>query len=428
MQPLLKTLLPLLASAGLTIAAAPPPAAPGDTSDPVILAFAVTGDTRMDPTRTGAPKPNQVAPASAFSPELLQKFNKQASDKTPFFFNVVQVQQTLQDLGGMKHPPKYLFVTGDLVMGFAKDDKKDGSTGVLEEQLNDFQKAVQLAKPSPTKLVILPGNHEMTFKAYDPATKTSASAEDDADNQAWDHWVQANGYGPEALKGDRITLYPGPGKDALVGLGGQKHLLRFDQSHLTYSFDDGPVHFVVMNTDTDTTDGGASADGDRATEGLLPFQWVKDDIGKAQANAAIQHIFVFGHRPIQFPKDPSIDSKYKPAPEDTLNAEVAEPLRQVLVSNSKVRALLVSHVHLFHADSLAGSDAVTRPVQIIAGNGGMSPESFWNPAGGAFFGFTVLKVHQSGKVTYNSWQRPAPMPYFGASSAPAKATANMEIK
>ena len=403
----------LVASAQAGAAGAPVLAQAAD--DPVLLSFAVTGDMRLDPTR---PK----ASANALPPALLKEFNKPggANDPYPFYFNLVQVRQTLADLAGMPVMPNYLFLTGDLVMGFARDNKDL----TLDKQLVDF--AVALTPPGlkTPPVVLMPGNHEMTFKEYDTQTKITTTGEDNADNTAWNTWVTKNGY--DQFGGN------GPHMNALEGLakGGK---LRYDQSKLTYSFNGGPggsVHFIVMNTDTDTTE---MTDEGLGTEGLIPLTWVLNDLAQAQKTASVKHIFVLGHRPIKFPV---VQGAPKAGKDDTLNEEVAEPLRRALVANDKVRALLCSHVHLFHADSLADSapagDATTRPVQIIAGNGGMNPESYWTPDGGPFYGFTMIEVHQSGQVTYNSWQRPVPTPYYGQypddKTASAKASQSVTIK
>jgi hypothetical protein len=182
------------------------------------------------------------------------------------------------------------------------------------------------------------------------------------------------------------------------------------------------VHFVVINTDTATSE--LTEDG-YETEGLMPLPWVKDDIERAQKDPAIKAIFVVGHKPVFAPAN-----FQDPGEDDHLNEAVAKPFRKILNDNNKVKAYLVSHAHLFHVDTLAPTGAANaRPVQIVAGNGGTAFEKFWaNP----FFGFTLLKVYASGKVTYNSWQREVPDPYYGPYKDPAKAqarpTADVEIK
>jgi hypothetical protein len=415
MPPIRLRYLPFLVVAGFAMAGGPT-VTQADRNDPPILTFAITGDTRINPDR---PK----LFAKGVPPDLLKEFNKPGGDKDPypFYCNLVQVRQTLKDLALLQDPaPSYLFINGDLVMGFARDG---GAT--LRNQLPDFTKAIQ-SQPTGRnlKVVLMPGNHEMTFKEYDVPTKKTTTGDDDDDQKTWRDWVKQNGY--DSLGGN------GPSRDALDNLGGDaSRKLKDDHSGMTYSFNspDGSVHFVVLNTDTATTE--LTEEGDE-TGGLLPLPWIKADIEKAQADGAIKHIFVVGHRPVRPPAN-----FVKPGPDDALNAAVAEPFRKILVDNNKVRAYLASHAHLWHADTLADQgDAGTRPVQIVAGNGGVPFEDFWHPekgkdmtwrpgleTPGPFFGFTLFKVHRSGKVTYNSWQREAPVPYYAGYADPAKAQA-----
>ena len=394
--------------------------------DPLLLSFAVTGDTRVDPAY---PKPLDTR---KLPPAYLTEFNKRPTEPFPFCFNIVQLRQDLLDMAVMTPNPRYLFITGDLVMGFARSDQDttDGHTreAILEGQLKDFLQGVHPVGVNPPELILLPGNHEMTFKTYRPDGKP-ITGNDDADDHAWSNWVHKNYF--ESRGGN------GPGLDALETVNGG-HKLKFDQSHMTYSFNapdaqKGPVHFVILNTDTSTDE--ITSEG-YETEGLIALPWVQADITAAQKNADIKEIFVLGHRPARPPTLAAAKAGTFKA-SDSLSAEVAGPLRQLLVQNDKVKALLVSHVHLFHADTLADhGDASTRPVQIVAGNGGVELETFWHPdkepgmswlpgePHGPFFGFTLVKVYQSGKVSYNSWQRQPAVPYYGAyadmSQAPAR--------
>lgn len=409
---------------GLALLAPAPLAAQVPASgDKVILSFAITGDIRIDPTR---PK----LTSAGLPKGILEEFHYPTGDQAPFpfYFNIVQMRQNLADLAAIKDPvaPRYLFLTGDLVHGFARDQ------GVrLRDELKDFTQALKVPTGN-LQVVPLPGNHEMTFKTFTPNAKGGfdmKTGDDLGDSTAWDAWIHDNHF-------DRFGSN-GPGKDALdqfpTHLG--KKVLD-DQSHVTYSFDDGPVHFVVINTDTSSdimTEDQVTKE-ELETEGLLPFRWVKEDLEKAQRNPRVQEIFVVGHKPVVPP------ANFKDAgPFDSLHEDVAEPFRQLLVRNTKVVAYLCSHAHLWHVDSLAdhaaAGDVATRPLQVVAGNGGVEFEKFWKPqeeAGaqwlpgekkGPFFGFTLFKVFASGKVTYNSWQRERPEPYYGAYGDPAKAKA-----
>jgi hypothetical protein len=56
------------------------------------------------------------------------------------------------------------------------------------------------------------------------------------------------------------------------------------QQQLSYSFDIGPNHFAIINTDPVGHDGHA------------PYNWLDQDLTAAVANGAT-HLFVFGHKP-----------------------------------------------------------------------------------------------------------------------------------
>jgi len=407
MNPLFKACLPILAAASLASADTKPLlGGNGGIQDPVLFSFAIAGDTRVDPTY----------------PVKLD---------FPHFFNIVQVQQTLRDLAATTPKPAYLFITGDLVMGFARDK---GAT--LKNQLDDFLPAVRnvpgltLGQTLP-QIVPLPGNHEMTFKQYTKGADgklTMITGDDEQDNLVWRAWMHDNHF--DSLGGN------GPIVSAVDSDTGKP--IKDDQSRMTYSFNspDGSIHFVVINTDTVTDILG---DDGFETEGLMPLDWVKKDLDSAAQNAAIKHIFVVGHKPVYPPANFEKPGKY-----DALHYPEAETFRQMLVGNPKVRAYLCSHAHLFHVDSLADANvadkqfkgnASARPVQIVSGNGGVDVEKFWHPeketdmvwrtdeTPGPYFGYALLNIRKSGKVTYNSYQRPVPKPYYGPYADPKLAVA-----
>lgn len=132
-----------------------------------------------------------------------------------------------------------------------------------------------------------------------------------------------------------------------------------DQSKLTYSFDDGDVHYVVLNTDTwtsmaDNTTGSTQI-------GWVALHWLQRDLAAAQANPAVRHIFVLGHKPIVSPV-PS------PTADDAINPAFTTSLETLLLSTGKVRGYLCAHAHQWDARKLPGSGSHDVH-QIIAGNG-----------------------------------------------------------
>lgn len=421
--------------------------------DPVVLSFAIAGDSRIDPTEI--PGVQKALPASAIAPkgdytwDLLKACHytdrTYATGNYPFFFNAVQLRLTLRDLAALgAAQPRYFFFLGDLVSGFKKDD---GTT--LRVQLGDFSKVLKMeAADRKFEIIPLPGNHETTFKEFKDVGKegdkpkwVNSSGAWKADSAAWVEWMhKKDNKFPTRLAGN------GPsGEEALRGIK-----LEDDQREMTYSFDEplpdgSKVHFIILNTDTVTSERGPEGFEEL---GLLPLDWVTKDIHAAQANPAIRHIFLLSHKPVRPP------ASFKAAgPYDKLHDLVAEPLRRLMLGNSKVRALLCSHAHLWAAESLvpeAGDlkgrqSSHERPMMIVVGNGGTElektekvktpdgktvaktwapgndPMATWNPGEPhePFYGFTMILVYRSGRVAYNSYQRPVPDPYYGRSTARA---------
>ena len=375
---------------------------------PVALTFAFTGDSRLDPD---FPKPMPVQnflPPSLFT-ETGQTYN--GPDTTyPWYFNVVQLKATLRDLAELKQPNfRYVFFTGDLVMGFGQ-----GQAGAakLKAQLAGFSKVLAAQPLGQIQTIALPGNHETTFKTF--VNKKAISGADPDDTAAWQEWIKDNNLDPWGAQGGN-----GPHAGTTIWSGHLNNMkIKDDQSRMTYSFNspDGSVHFVVLNTDMDSD--VKSSEGYEEL-GLVALDWATEDINNAQKNPAIKHIFVLSHKPIIPPADFKGPGRY-----DAMDPDMGAALREVLVRDDKVRAMICSHCHLWHVDTLQShldtNVANLRPVQICAGNAGNSFESFWAPeteatavwrdgeTHGPFFGFTLVRVYQNGKVTFNSYQRPQP--------------------
>jgi hypothetical protein len=417
----------LVAGLGQLLPAQTPGAGTPGQADTVVLSFVATGDTRLDrdnkpnnplhvmmpgagakvdPTKKDLPL-TQAFPESFFT-DLGR--TRPATDTYPYWFNAVQMRQTLTDVANLSPRPDYFFFTGDMVMGFAKD------ATTLSDELQDFAKAIEKTpnKPWPdqTKLVVLPGNHGMTWKHYeDGKMKTGLQPGNEAPLLDWlksKHYNQESGNGPGANTTWQDEQKASPALKLMT-----------DQSHLTYSFDvpGKGIHFIMLNTDTDTQLGE-----DENGEGYFPLGWVEKDLKDANERKDINHIFVLAHRPV---KPASVIPKDKVKPSDTVNPVLSEPLRKILAKNNKVRAYISSHAHLWDVVSLADQDKTTspnaRPVQLISGNGGADLD------GGSTYGFVLVKVWNSGKVTYNPYSRPAPTPYYGWPTEPAHPTADTEI-
>jgi hypothetical protein len=170
---------------------------------------------------------------------------------------------------------------------------------------------------------------------------------------------------------------------------------------MTYSLDIGDTHFVVLNTDTVTTN---------LNIGWIAYHWIEQDIQRAENNREIRSIFVLGHKP-------SVGPIQSVEPGNAIINPLNFRLASLLNRSGKVRAYLCAHAHLWEARQLGDSHAVW---QVIAGNGGSQLASGWNPAGGQFYGFSLVKVYKDGKVGVISYRRPVPPVYFEGPTQPAQ--------
>lgn len=287
----------------------------------------------------------------------------------PSSANVPQLERTFRDLAEMKPVPSLVFAGGDLVMNYVDDGGE-----VLTEQLKGWQKLFwESPLAGKTTLIPFPGNHEVNKKVGDLKLPNPLTA------AVWNRWFAQSGFKQMASNGP-------------AG----------EQSRLNYSFDVHHVHFVVLNTDTTTSD---------SKVGWIPAEWACSDIEKAQRNPSVKAIFVTGHRNLVDGKSSKGDAP--------IAAEPAAKLLQAIQANTKVRAYVCAHVHAWDVVNLGGP---SKAWQVIAGNGGSKLEEDWHPEGGTFFGFAVFDVYDSGKVVLHSYRRPTPPgKYSDAMPAPEPA-------
>ncbi len=310
----------------------------------------------------------------------------------PSSANLPELTQTFADVVALTDVPSLFFFTGDLVLGLKSDPT------LMAGQLDAWAQMYK-ANPIAAKVPVVPlvGNHEMLYKDKTSGLEFSNGPSD----AVWTDWLTAQGFAAHA--GNGPTKAP-PNADALED----------DQSKLSYSFDQGRIHYVVLNTDTWTT----TADG--ATQstklGWIALQWLTADLAAAQANPSVSSIFVFGHKPIISPTGGSDgDSAISPS--------LVPGLEAALDGTAKVKGYFCAHAHEWDARKLPGTRGV---YQIVAGNGGSQLEPLWtDPL--PYFGFTEARVYKSGRVGIVSHRRPAPTPYNAASVTPATPVAELTI-
>lgn len=258
----------------------------------------------------------------------------------PSSANEPQLLQNLRDVRSLTNPPQYLFLAGDIVMGYANDKGE-----VLRDQLDRWNRVVRRVPLPQTTLVPFPGNHEMNRKDGDVKLSSRHTI------PVWNEWYRRSGY-------------------PLFGENGPSNTpeAQEDQRILSYSFDRENVHFVVLNTDSLTT--RADSKTKETTIGWVPTEWVKQDLASAQSNPKTTSIFVLGHRNLLDPSEGKGDAP--------IDAEAGKQLEKMFGETSKFRGYLCAHVHAWDIKRFGSGHAF----QVIAGNGGSRLEKDWAPAGG----------------------------------------------
>jgi len=234
----------------------------------------------------------------------------------------------------------------------------DGDTVKLANELRAW---IKLYKESPlasttVRLVAFPGNHETAEKlgsgkiAYAPDERTFIREMKDY------------------IAGDDGPHYTGlrPGTDSLMT----------DQSRLSYSFDFGGDHYVILSTDA------------VARESRIPYHWLERDLKRARDNGA-RHIFLFGHKPAW------ATAHLTESGLDEIKANRDSAWDAMEKYNAD--AYFCSHFHIW--DTVHPHQGKTW--QVVCGNAGAPCPKDWI---GPYYGYTVVKVHPA-KVDITSMGR-----------------------
>jgi len=276
----------------------------------------------------------------------------------PSTANVYQLNRVFTEVSQMNPLPKYIFFTGDIVLGYESDTVK------LASQLTNWL-AIYNAHPIknlPIQLVAIEGNHETQDKA---AGKKSFVAAERT-------FVR--------IMGNYILGSNGP---TITGLVAGTDSLTTDQSKLTYSFDYKNDHFVVVNTDPVGRDGKAS------------YKWIGSDIAAARAKGA-RHVFALGHKP-------AYTGHFKSTPDGLENFPTQRDSFWNVLERNQTDAFISAHVHV--SDTIHPHAGKT--TQIIAGNGGSLVETTFTDAPNGYFGYVVVNVYNNDLVTVKNMGRDA---------------------
>lgn len=278
--------------------------------------------------------------------------------------NVPAVQRIFKELTAMERKPEILFFLGDLVLG-------EQDTSALNTQLEAW--VAQYEDPafsgianSGIQLVAIPGNHEMLF--YD----TSDGGEYPLKG-ATEDWLRImDRYMPKDR--NRVPY------DTLI-------------NGATFSFTRDSVAFVVMNTDTYNAPVAPAKQG---KEGLVPYDWVNQEIERFSNDGAIKHLFALGHRPY------FVDGAY-----DTLHGGFPEgPKVWPTMAENDVVALLTAHQHKYQRWQPEGEGIY----EVIAGHGG----TYSGTDTPKFYGYSLINVYASGRIELITKGWDLPNPTWGA--------------
>jgi hypothetical protein len=285
----------------------------------------------------------------------------------PSTANVAQLKRTLDDIAKLEPKPKFLFFTGDAILGYTDDSVK--LLGELAAWRDIWEHSS--CKAAGIELVPIPGNHE---------SQNSSKVATPFAERAWlrvmSPYIKHGGNGPAPRQNDPDSLLT-------------------DQRDFTYSFDFEGSHFLVISTDP------------AGRDWRPPVHWIASDLTAAHANSTTRHIFAFGHKPAyEYNYDSELGEKY-----DGL-AKYPEH-RDMLwkaFEDSHVDAMITAHNHIYRAFQPTG-----KTWMVIAGNGGSKLEKESTPAQ-RFYGFTLIQVLKNGTVVEKTYGRDFADSYTAESS------------
>lgn len=289
------------------------PVASSFASDPVVLTFSTVGDSRQDSSAPDATNINsaQVGVGTCYNPNTAGYVSNPglSGQDCIWLQNTTAWSRIIRTIQSQK--ANLLFFNGDMILGYGKADvpATRTSTGTSEtvitsptianilnsDLLNFYQQysfwrgMVAPMMETGTYVVPVPGNHETQCKRCGKASQVQ-------NENAWrnmmgdlilDETRLNNLLLPTGLSLNTSTWNPTtnvPSSTAVINSVTNPDNISTSQQQLSYSFDIGPNHFAIINTDPVGHDGHA------------PYNWLDQDLTAAVANGAT-HLFVFGHKP-----------------------------------------------------------------------------------------------------------------------------------
>jgi len=290
--------------------------------------------------------------------------------------------------------PPHLFFTGDLVL-----NEENDNAVTLNKQLSAWTRFFEqqpLWRSQQNLAFLVLGNHEALYSTQ-------------IQPNVWREYLPDTSVNLQTWIGDlrNAGLFVPP-DGSLAGVhksaaSSMDEVTSKLEAFGSYSIDVGDLHFVVLNTDTLN----GHLDGEKPGIGWVQLNWLEQDLTAAEKHADL--IFVFGHKPaVAFP-----GSGDEAQPGDLhINDAQVQPFIDTLNRHPKVAAYICAHAHAWGVDRLVSSGIAKQTTQLIAGNGGSILQESWTPAGGTYFGPTIVKVYRSGRVVADSYGRSAPNPIY----------------
>ncbi|MDE0951847.1 MAG: metallophosphoesterase [Halioglobus sp.] len=318
--------------------------------------------TITDPSMVSASDPVTQAFAYMGCSRVADGGGSQNLPSTANVANMIQDFAEIADPGLQSPIPSHLIVVGDLVVNHVP------GTATLSSQLEGW-KAVFQTTPlsgSDVQLVTLAGNHEMLQKVNDVETQNPPTG--DVFTQAMMDFIPASN-GPTQAS---------PNLDGVAR----------DESMLTFSFQFGNAFFIQLNTDTYT------GDDTPAGIGFVPLYWLQNQLIKAQDDPTVDHVFVFGHKPII--GEEGVGETIARSQVDEFTKMLCNPRGDD--SATKVRGYFAAHAHYWQQRSLDCPASDGTLLQVISGNGGTSVEQTFFRSPNGYFGYTNVGITESGAL------------------------------
>ena len=394
-QKLSVMVLPLLAAIYTT---------PSYSADSVVLTFSTVGDSRQDPIApdSTAIKPDMKSIGNCQIPsgEGLTPNPGLSGQDCKWLQNSAAWSLIMRTIQSQK--ANILFFNGDMIMGYGKNGvpvarTKDGTgetpiatpsiTDVLNSDVMQSYKQyafwrgmVANLMETGTYVVPVPGNHEVQCK------RCGKKAQVENEN-AW-----RDNMGDLILDTARFNSPLGkplnfdPKNYPSVSPNG----ITTDQSQLSFSFDVGTNHFVVINTDAVGFDGHA------------PTTWLDADLTAAE-NKGAKHIFIFGHKPAFYYEFTGFSKSATNSLNDT-DPAAAKDFWNVV--NAHKATYFCGHEHEYNVSQPLN----LKSYQVLVGTGGspfdaavpVAPATLTTPSD-RMYSWATVQIYKSGKVIMTTY-------------------------